>query len=67
MTAALAQSASGRRAPTGLSGMTRSALPVLATVALRQGDLRAVEGTRSGCSGNGRFYGIGVRGGARRA
>ena len=52
--AALAQSASAARGPVGGDALD---LPVLATVALRHGDLRAADGYLGGLSGDGRSYG----------
>jgi DNA-binding CsgD family transcriptional regulator len=51
--AALAQAASGA---TGAHGPVALVLPVLATVALRQGDLRAADDYAKRLSGNGRSY-----------
>ena len=55
--AALARSALGATGADGPVGQDALALPVLATVALRQGDLCAAEGYAERLPGNGRFYG----------
>src|SRR6202021_1164166 len=55
--AALAQSASGATAAPGPVGGDALDLPVLATVALRHGDLRAADRYLGGLSGDDRSYG----------
>jgi DNA-binding CsgD family transcriptional regulator len=55
--AALAHTASGATGTHGPVGRDALMLPVLATVALRQGDLRAANGYAERLSGNGRSYG----------
>jgi DNA-binding CsgD family transcriptional regulator len=54
--AALAQSASGATGAHGPVGRDALVLPVLATVALRQGDLRAADDYAERLSGNGRSF-----------
>ena len=56
--AALALSASGATGAHGPVGRDALVLPVLATVALRQGDLRAADDYAERLSGNGRSYGL---------
>jgi DNA-binding CsgD family transcriptional regulator len=64
--AALAQSASGATGAHGPAGPDALVLPVLATVALRQGDLRAADDYAERLSDNGRSYGSAYGEGAAR-